>query len=265
MSSPSVFHLRRFPSTIIISRKLGRHKVPKFSSASQGVLFLRQFASFSKDCGPSVKLSPLCYHRSSYVGTGTINLSRSRFSEDPSSILAGMYPKKKLYHTNPNATRARMLSRLDTWLSYRNFRRKQIQQYFDLRYVFRMLDVVYFRGLLQDRITLMWEPPKGNSDRLSRTTLELDAKRGPCFLIVVVRPLTNGPWTQAIIKDRFEVLLCEVTQIYLLLEPRNCVPFLQLNSRAAKAGQSRHSFSLKTLLRGVKREVDRIFQGFPRP
>ena len=191
MSSPFLFYLRKFPSTVIIGRRFGLPVVPTLPSISQGIHFIRQSTSFSKDCGSPIKLPLLCYHRLSGAESGTITFRQTRFLPAPSSILTGLYSNMKLHHTNPKATRASMLLRWGTWSFYPNVRRKQINQYFDLGYVFRMFDGILFHGLLRDCVRLKWQAPKGKLDCLSRTTLISDPRRGACALIEITEPLGN--------------------------------------------------------------------------
>ena len=261
MLSPFSFCRRRLPSTMTISRGIRPHIVPSSSSASPSFCLLGQFASFSKDCASPVKLPLLCYHSSSYAGSGTINFRQTRFSAGSSSIFAGIYFNKKLYRTHTKATettKASMLRKLEKWLSYPNLRKKQIKRDFNLPRVFHILDGIFFEGRLRDRVAVEWKDPK-EMDCLSRIGSTSDVRQRPCPLIEVSKPLTSGPWTLAIIRARLDALLYKMIQIYFVLY---CRDSQQLNKRAARR---RWSSSFKKLLREVKQEADRIFEGLPRP
>ena len=265
MLSPFSFCRRRLPSTMTISRGIGPHIVPISTSASSSFCFLKQFASFSKDCRRPVKPPLLCNHRSLCVGFGTSTFRQMRSSAGPRSILAGIYSNKKPYHTHPKAAKATMLRNLARWLSYPNFRRKQIKQSFDLGFVSRMLNTIFFGGLLHDRVKLKWKDPMGKPDYLSRTELTYDDRRGPCAEIEIVKPLTNGPWTPAMVLERYNALLCGMTWTFSEIYGGNCVLFQQSNNRAARGWRSGYGSPFERLLREVEQEANRIPKGLPRP
>lgn len=252
---------------MIFSREIGRHIVPNSSAASPNFLFLRQFASFNNDCASPVKLSLLCYHRSSYPGSGTINSRQTKSSASSSSTNASRFFNKELYHAHPKATKAtkatkaKNLHRLEVWLLYRNLRQKQKNRYFDLQLIFRILDGRLFDGLLRHRVIVEWIDPKEMPDRLSRTSLTSDARRGSYLLIEITKPLTSGPWTLGIIRARLDALVDEMAQIYYELNYRDFVCFQHPNKRAVRG---LWSSPFKKLLREVKQEADSIFKGLPR-
>ena len=76
----------------------------------------------------------------------------------------------------------------------------------------------------------------------SKTTLISDVERGPCALIEVVKPLTNGPWTLAIIQVFLEATRYKMTEVFYLMYSRNCASFQRANNQAAIGGLSRHEF-----------------------
>lgn len=247
MSSPSLFYLRTFPSTVIISRGFGPRVVPVLPLVSQSVQFVRQSTSFSKDCGYTTKLTQLSHHPLSCVLSGTINFRQARSVAARISLRAAVGSNKEHYYTKPGATKASMLSRWGTWSSYRNVRQKQINQYFGLRYVFRMFDEILFHGLLRHCVKLEWQTPTGKLDCLSRTVIS-DNPRGPCVLIEIMDPLTNGPWTVAVLQERLDALLYEMTQVFFLVIRRNCVHFPRSSKRAASGLRSKSGSSLGKLL-----------------
>ena len=253
------------PSTTIISRGFGPHKIPISSCAPPSFLFLKQFASFSNDYASPIKLPLICYYRSSYAGSGTINFRQTRSSAGSSGTIAGISLNKELCHALFKATKANKASmrhEVEVWLSYRNLRQKQKNQGFDIQRIFRRLDGVLFDGLLRHRVIVEWIDPKEMPDRLSRTGLTSDARRGPCLLIEVAKPLINGPWTLTNIRARLDALVDEMTQIYYELYCRNSIR-VQLSNKGAVRG--RRSPSFKKLLREVKQEADPIFERLPRP
>ena len=189
MSSAVPSILRKFPSPVIIGPGFRPRLVPSLPSTSQCVQSVRHFTSPSKYCGPLIKLTQSRYHRASCLGSGTIIFRQTRSTAAPSNIVTGLYSIRKLYYTGPKATKANMLCKWHTWSSYPNLRRKQINQYFDLGYVSRMLDGVLFRGLLRNCMVLRWKAPNGKLDCLSRTTLISDATRGPRARIEIMKPL----------------------------------------------------------------------------
>ena len=258
MSLPISVSLRRFPFPMIISRGSGPHIISSLPSASRSVQLFRQFASFSKDCRPPLKLPLPCYHGLSNVGSGIINYCQTRSSAGPSSIVVDMYSKKKLYHTRQKATKARMLRRWDTWLLYRNLRQKQINQYFDLQYVLRIFDGIHFRGLLRDDVVVKWKDPKEMLGCLSRTSFDEDARRGPFVLIEIMKPPVNGPWTLTIIRERLGALRYEMARIYFQLHRRHCVSFQQSKNRTARGGRSGYGSSFKKFFQEVEQEANRI-------
>lgn len=264
MSSPFLFHLRINPSTVIIGRKFGLHVVPALPLVSPSIPSVRQSMSFSKDCGSPIKLTQLCHHPLSCILSRTINFRHARSVAAPSSLRAGVRSNTKRYHTKPRATKASMLSRWGTWSSYRNVRQKQINQYFSLEYVFRMFDGILFRGLLRHCVKLEWQVPTGKLDYLSRTIFS-DTRRGPCILIEVMEPLTNGPWTVAVLQERLDALLYEMTQVFYLMICRNCAPFQWSSERAASELRSKYGSSFRKHLREVKQEANRSLKGLPRP
>ena len=264
MSSPFSFCRRRFPSTVIFSRGIGPHIVPISSAVSPSCLLLRQFASFENDCASPIKLSLLCYYRSSYAGSGTINIRQTRSSAGSSGIITDISFNKGLFHAHPRATRATKdseLRRLEVWLLYRNLRQKQINQNFDLQLIFRILDEILFDGLLRHRVIVEWIDPKEMPGRLSKTSLASDARRESCLLIEITKPLTSGPWTLAIIRARLDALVDEMTQIYYELYCRDLDRFQHSKKRAVRG---LWSSSFKKLLREVKKEADPIFERLPR-
>ena len=249
---------------MIFSRGIGPHMVPNSSAVSPSFLLLRQFASFNNDCASPIKLSLLCYYRSSYAGSGTINIRQTRSSAGSSGIIAGISFNKELYHPHPKATKATKASklrRLEVWLLYRNLRQKQKNQDFDLQLIFRILDGMLFDGLLRHRVIVEWIDPKEMPDRLSRTELESDARRESYLLIKITKPLTSGPWTLAIIRARLDALVDEMTQIYYELYCRDFDCFQYPNKRAVRG---LWSSSFKKLLQEVKQEADPIFERLPR-
>ena len=265
MSSPFSFCRRRLPSTMTISRGIGPHLVPISTSASPSFRFLRQFASFSKECRRPVKPPLLCYHRSLCVGFGTSNFRQMRSSAGPRSILTDIYSNKKPYHAHLKAAKATKLRNLARWLSYPNFRRKQIKQSFDLGFVFRMLNTIFFGNLLHDRVKLKWKDPMGKLDYLSKTTLTFDDRRGPCAEIEIGKPLTNGPWTPAMALARYNALLHSMTWAFSEIYCPNCVLFQQSNNRAARGRRSGYGSPFERLLQEVKQEANRISKELPRP
>ena len=188
-----------------------------------------------------------------------------RSSAGSRSILAAIYSKKKPYHTHLKAAKATMLRRLARWLSYRNFRPKQIKQYFDLEYVFRMLNTIFFGGLLHDRVELKWKSPVGKLDYLSRNKPIFDDRRGLRAEIEIVKPLTNGPWTPAMMLERYNALLYGMTWAFFEIYCHNCVLFQQSNNRAARGRRSGYGSPFERFLQEVKQEANRISKGFPRP
>ena len=264
MLSPFSFCRRRLPSTMTISRGIGPHVVPSSSSASPSSHFLLQLASFSKDCRRPVKPPLLCYHRSLCVRFGTSNFRQNGSPLGPRSILAGIHSKKKLYQTHLRAAKATMLRRLTTWLSHPNFRRKQIKRYFQLGYVFPMLNIIFFDGLLHGRVKLKWKDPMGKLDCLSRTKLISDDRRGLCAEIEIVKPLTNGPWSPATVLERYNALLYGMTRAFFEIYGPDCVLFLQSKNRAARGRRSGYGSPFERLLREVKQEANRISKGLPR-
>ena len=261
MSLPFSFCRRRFLSTIIFSRGTSPHRVPNCITTSPSFLFLRQSASFNKDCASPIKLSLPCRYRSSYAGSGTINFRQTRSSAGSSGIIASISFNKELYHAHLKATKVCDLRRLEVWLLYRNLRQKQKNQYFDLQLIFRILDRILFDGLLRHRVIVEWIDPKEMPDRLSRTGLTSDARRESCLLIEITKPLASGPWTLAIIRARLDALVDEMAQIYFELYCRDLVCFQHPNKRALRGLW----FSpFKKLLREVKQEADLLFEGLPR-
>ena len=250
---------------MIFSRRVGQHTISRLSSTSPSFRYLRQFASSSKNCRRPVKPPLLCYHPSLCVGFGTSNFRQMRSSASPRSILAAIYSNKKPYHKHLKAAKATMLRNLARWLSYRNFRPKQIKQHFNLGYVFRMLDTVFFGGLLRDRVKLKWKNPMGKLDYLSRNKPIYDKRRGLRTEIEIVKPLTNGPWTPAMMLRRYNALLYGMTWAFFKLYCRNYVLFQQSNNRAARGRQSGYGSPFEGLLQEVKQEANRISKGFPRP
>ncbi len=224
----------------------------------------RQSGSFSKEYGAPTKLPLLCYHPVSYVGFGFVNPRQNRFPATPSNVPINIYSSTKLYQTSSKATEASMLRKWDTWL--RNLRPKQINQYFGLRYIFRILDNILFHGLLCTSVVLKWRARlMGQLPRPSRTTLILDAKRGPRALIEVMKPLTNGPWTHTIMQERLNALLNEMKQVFFILHSRNGISFSRSNSRAASGRLSENGSSWRKLLREAEGKANHLLKGLPRP
>ena len=199
----------------------------------------------------------LCYYRLPYAGSGTIKFRQTVSSAGSSGIIAGISFNKELYHAHLKATKASELRRLEVWLLYRNLRQKQKNLYFDLQLIFRILDEILFDGILRHRVIVEWIDSKEMPDRLSRTRLTSDARRGSCFLIEITKPLTSGPWTLAIIRARLDALVDEMAQINFELYCRDFVCFQHPDKRAVRA-------SLKRWVREVKQETDLLFEGLPR-
>ena len=254
MLSPFSSCRRRWPSATIISRGVGLYIVPISTSASPSFHLLWQSASFSKDFRRPAKPPLLWYHRSLCVGFGTSNFRQMRSSAGQRSIPAGMYSNKKLYQTHLRAAKASMLRRLATWLSYPNFRRRQIKRNFDLGYVFRMLNTIFFGGLLHDRVKLKWKEPVGKLYCLARTEPTFDDRRGPGAEIKIVKPRTNRPWIPAAVLECYNASLYGMTRAFFEIYCRNFALSQQSNNRA-----------FKRLLREVKQEANRISKELPRP
>ena len=263
MSAPFLFARLKFPFPAIIGRGSGPHVGPSLSSKAQNIQNFMQSTSSSKESGSPVRLSLLCHHRCSCVGVGIINFRQTRSPVAPSNLHARMYSNMKLYHTNRKATIAIMLRRWSIWSRYSNFRRKQINRHFDLRRVFSILDEVIFHGLEGSRVRLRWEAPRGKPDWSSRITIA-DTKQGPRPSIVVMKPFDKGPWTNAIMQDRLEVLLYAMTQVFFLVHHCNCVPSQPSNDLDAHGQRYGKRSSWKKLLRGVERKADRLLKGLPR-
>lgn len=259
MLSPISFCRRTLPSTMVVSL----HLLPVCSSASPSFQFLRQFASFNDAYRRPGK--PPLLHSSLCVGFGTSNVRQIRSSAGPRRRRALMRFNEKLYHTHSKAAKATELRNLARWLSYPNFRRKQINQGFDLGKVFRMLNIIFFDGLLRDRVKLEWKDPMGKLDYLSKTVLFFDPRRGPCVVIEIVKPLTHGPWTPAMMLERCDALLYGMTWAFSEIYPRNCNLFQQSNNRAARGRRSGYRSPFERLLQEVKKEANRISKGLPRP
>ena len=265
MSSPCLFYLRKLPSSKIIGREFGPCMVPRLSYAAKSVHAARLLTSSSIACGPSIKALLLCHHRLSCIESRTINIHQTSSPAASSNVLASLYSKTMLYHTNSKATKAASLRSWDTWSSHASLRRKQIKQHFGLGYFSRILDQVIFCGLLSNRVVLRWlKAPKGKLDWLSRTTLISDAKRGPCYLIEVTKPLANGPWTQEIIQERMNAVLYGMTQAFVLMHRHNCVSYQRLVGRDVSGGQSGYGSMLRKLLRGLEEEANRTLKGLPK-
>ena len=262
MLSHFLLRLRKFPSAIIIGRGFRPHVVPRLCSTVQSVRSARQSTSYSIDYGPPINVLLLCHHHLSCVELGATTLHQDRSSAAPSNVLAGLYSKTKPYHTDPKATEAANLRKWDTWSSARNLRPKQINQHFNLEYVYRILDKLLFDGLLGKGVVLRWvETPVGKTDWLSRTTLISDAKRGPCALVEVMKPLANGPWTLEIVQECLEAVLCEMTHMFFLMY--SCIGGLSQwsNNRVAIGGEPGRGSSFRKLLRRVEREANRTLKG----
>lgn len=132
--------------------------------------------------------------------------------------------------------------------------------------MFRILDNVLFGGLLGDIVVLRWvEALTGEPDRPSKTALILDVKRGPLYLIEVMRPrVANGPWTPAIIQNYFEAMLYEMTTIFFLKYIRTDVPFQRSSSRAPRNGRLGNGSQFRKFLREVEQEANRTLKGLPK-
>lgn len=255
MSLPFLFCFRKVSSSIITCRALGPLVVPHLDSTAQGVDRARNSTSSSICCGllyriPSAKLG-LSFNSSYPL---VMSSTKRHFATRAT----------KLYHTDLGAAEAVELRRWGTWSSPRNVRQKQINQHFDLGRISRILDKIIFRGLLGNRVIFRWsKAPRGKLE--SKTTLISDVKRGPCTLIEVVKPLTNGPWTLAIIQEFLEATLFEMTEVFFLMYSRNCAPFQQANNQAWIGGLSRHEILPRKLWREVEKEANRTLKGFQRP
>lgn len=266
MSSPFLFCPRKFPFIVIIGRRFGPYVIPRLFPTAQSIKGGRQSTSSSIDRGPPFHVPLLCHHRLSCIGSGTIDFCREKSPAAPSNFLAGLSFQTKPYHTDLKAIGAPKLSRWDTWLSLPNFRRKQTNQNFGLRHLSSILDEKIFEGLLRNCVLLRWvEAPMGKLDWLGRTTLISDAKRGPCTLIEVMKPLPNGPWTHKIMQERLDAVLYELTRVYFLMYIRNCVPYQRSNNRAASGRQPGHGSLFSDLLQKVEQEANRKLRGLPRP
>lgn len=249
MSSSYLFCLRKVPSTFTIGRAFGAHVAPRLPFTAYNVKGATLATSSSITCGAPIKLLLLSHHQPSYVGSRTINWPQSRSPAASSNILAGPNSKAKLYHTDFKATEAAEFRKWETWLSPRNFRRKQINQHFDLPYVFRIFDGLLFRGRLRNLVVLRWvDAPMGKPEQLSRNTSITDIRRWPCALIELTRSLCNGPWAGATIQERLEAMLYEMTRVY----------FLMYISR----GQSGHGPLFRKFLRRVEEEANHTLRGF---
>ncbi len=248
----SHFCIRKFTSTIFIGQRFRHHAVPHLCSTAQSVKGTRQSMSFSIGCGPPVKVLLPYRHPLSRMGSEMINFRQSRSPAALSNVSAGLYCRTKLYHI---ATEATNLQRWDIWSSPRNFRRKQIIQYFNLRYISRILNKLLFPGLSGNRMVLRWvETSVRKTDWLSRTTLISDAKGEPYALVEVMKPVADGPWTHAIIQECLEAMLIEMAKIYFLMY-----------SNYGLCHEGHPGSSFRKLLRRVEEEANRILKGFPRP
>lgn len=263
MSSSSPFYFRKFPSTIIAGWGSGPLIIPfNFQSVKNA----RQPISSSINCGPRMQVPLLCHRRLSRVRCGTINFQQIRSLAAPNNYHTPLDLKMRLFHTDPHAAKAVKRRGWDTWSLPRSLRRKQINQHFGLGKLYRILDEELFSGLLGNRVVLRWvEAPSLKLDRLSRTILISDPKRGPRPVIEVMRPLPNGPWTLEIIQERSNALLYEMTQLYYLMNNRNCISLLQLNTRAMRGGRSGDGALFRKLLRKVEQEANCKLKGLPRP
>lgn len=265
MSSPFLFCLRQFPCNILTRRGFGPHVLLCLFSTSQGIKGARQSTSSSIDCGPQIEGLLLCHHHLSCVGSGTINFRQTRSPAALCNLLASPCSKRRPYHTDPKATKAINIRIWETWSSYPSLRRKQINQHLGLRYISRIFDGIFFRGLLRNRVVLKWaKTPTERLDCLSRTTLILDVIQGPRALIEVMKPVINGPWALAAIQSRLEAILYEMTLVYSLMHSRDCVSFQRSNNRAASGRKSSLGSIARQLIREAEQEANRILKGFPR-
>lgn len=260
MSSPFLFYLGKFPSTMNIRRGSGPNAVRSLSSIAQSVRNVGQSTLSSKDLQPSIKLPLLCDHNLSRVASGDINLRQTTSPAASKNVVSGLGSTAKLYPTDCNATEA-SVRRWKTWSSYPNPRRKQIKQYFGLPYISRILDEIIFRGQLGNHVLLRWVE---RLDCSSRTTLISDAKRGPHILIEVMKPITDGPWTPEIMQQRLEAVLSAMTNVAFQMYIRDCVPFQQMTNRAAKGRKSGYDSLYRKFLRGVEQEANLKLKGLPR-
>ena len=252
----SLFCLRKYTFTIFIGQRSLPHVVPHLCSTAQSFKVTRQSTSFSIYCGPPVKVLLPYRHPLSRIGSWIINFRQSRSPAALGNVSAGLYCRTKLYYTGPKATEAANLQRWDIWSSPRNLRRKQIIQYFNLRYISRILDKILLHGLSGNRMVLRWvETSVRKTDWLSRTTLISDAKGEPYVLVEVMKPVANGPWTHAIIQECLEAMLFEMAKMYFLMYSRNC----------GLCDEGHPGSSFRKLLRRVEEEANRILEGFPRP
>ena len=244
-----------FPFPAIVRRGHGPHLISSLSSKAQSARSFTQSTSSSKESGSPTRLSLLCHHRSSSVGVGIINLRQTRPPIVPNSLHARLSSSMKLRHTNDEATRDRMLRRWVTWSRYSNFRPKQINRHFDLRLVCSILDEVIFDGVLGNCVVLRWGALTGKPDWSSRTIVA-DTKRGPRLLIVVMKPLAKGTWTNAIMQGRLEALLYAMTEVVFLMHRYSRVPFQPSNDLAEHGQRSGKRSSLKKMLRDVEQQAN---------
>ena len=254
MSSPFIFCLRNLPSAVNFGKQFGHHVILRLSSTAQNAKDVRRIKVSSIDRGLLSDSFFLCHRHLLCIGSGNINFGQTGF---PGNILACICGKTMLNHTDLKATKAAKRPTWETWSSPHNLRRKQINQDFSLDCIFRILDQRIFRGLLGNRVVLRWiEPPMGKLHWLSRISLTSDAKRGPCLLIEVMKPIANGPWRHEIIQKRLEALLYEMTQIFILIYNCDPVPFLWSKHQTVGRG---HGWL--RILHKVEQEANRTLKG----
>ena len=261
MSSLFLFILRKCPLTIITGRGYNSVALPiKFHSIKNA----RQSMSSSIDCGPPIQVPLLCHYRLSCAGFGTIKFPQTRSLAAPSKDVACLYSGRKLFRTGFHATAAAKLRGWDTWSWPTNLRQKQINQHFNLRYVYHIFNERLFHNLLSN-VVLRWvEAPTGKLDWLSRTILISDPKRGPYALIEIEKPMSNGPWTLAIIQELLNAVLYEMTQVFYSMYGHNYISFRLLGNRARSAAQSGNRALFRDLVQEVEREANTTLKGLPR-
>ena len=263
MSLPFFSRLHKFTSTTVVGQGSGSHVIPRLISATHSVRNLRHSEFSGKEIGPSNKSPLLCRYHLSCVRSGIIAPRQTTSPAAAKNVPVDLNSNGNLYSINSRAGEASMLNRWNTWASWPNYRRKLNNQNFSLWCVFHIFDSTLFHGLVPKNVKLRWvDPPIGKPGWLSRTVLKSDAKRGYCLSIEIMKPQTKGTWTNAIMQERLEALLLEMTEVLFFMQSCSCIPFQQSVGRVASFG---NRSSRRKMLRATEKKANLLLKGLPKP
>ena len=190
-----------------------------------------------------------------------------RFSDGPYAAKALIYALRRLV---PNGARIEsrlrpvQMEALERWHKRcRKVHTVMLKKCFDLRYVFRIFDDYFLRGLLQKRVQINWVKALPNRGLSGRATWKSNVKGNSRVQIHIKKP-TAKYRSEAIVQDVWATLLVNMAHAFFLLYGCHCRSCLGFKEAAARHNIG-HDLAEAMFVQMLKDEADLTLNGFEKP